>query len=135
MTIRRQPSAAEMLTRQINSARHTRVSTIDGDFAQAVASRLQERNIAMVPGLPDDRPEPEWYDIAIEMDRRHQDFVAQHAVKHQAEQRAAQSTPDLIRSTLSSAAKQPASTMPLNGSRVLRAALAGGGGTINAAHT
>ena len=80
---------------------------------------------------PDGRQEPEWYDIAIEMERQHQEFLAEREAKHEAEQHAAQSTPDLIRSTLAGAAKQQSSTMPLNGSRVLRAALAGGGGTIN----
>ncbi|WP_342660398.1 hypothetical protein Rruber_00231 [Rhodococcus ruber] len=131
MTIRRKPSAAEMLTRQIDSVKQKRADAVAGDFAQAVASRLEKRNIARVPGLPDDQPEPEWYDIAIEIDRRHQEFLAEREDKHLAEQQAAQSTPDLIRSALAGAAQQPTSAMPLNGSRVLRAALAGGDGTIN----
>ncbi len=131
MTIRRKSSAAAMLTRQINSSRRKPTDTVEDGLAQAVGRRLEERHIATVPGLPDGQPAPEWYDIAIELHRRREELLAEREAKHEAEQRAAQSTPDLIRSTLAGAAQQQSSTMPLNGSRVLRAALAGGGGTIN----
>ncbi|OBI54674.1 hypothetical protein A5667_24905 [Mycolicibacterium fortuitum] len=132
MTIRKKPSAAEMLTRQLNSTKRQPAESIEDEFALAVARRLEERQIAKVPGVSDDQPEPQWYDIAIEMDRRHREYLADREAQRQAKQQAAQSTPDLIRSTLAGAARQPApTTMPLNGSRVLRAALAGGDGTIN----
>ncbi len=131
MTIRRKSSAAAMLTRQIDSSRRKPTDTVEDGLAQAVGRRLEERHIAAVPGLPDDQPEPEWHDIAIELHRRHEELLAEREATHEAEQRAAQSTPDLIRSTLAGAAQQQSSTMPLNGSRVLRAALAGGDGTIN----
>lgn len=137
MTIRKKPGAAEMLTRHLNSTKR-KPDTIEDEFALAVARRLEKRNIAKVPGLPDDDPEPQWYDRAIEHDRRHRQLEAEPEAQRQAERQAAQSTPDLIRSTLGAldvdvrgAAKQPASTMPLNGSGVLRAALAGGDGTVN----
>ncbi|EEN89498.1 hypothetical protein RHOER0001_4359 [Rhodococcus erythropolis SK121] len=131
MTTRRNPSAAAMLTRQINLT-NRKPDAVQGGLAQAVARRLEERNIATVPGLPDDKPEPEWYDIAIDLHHRHKEFLAEREAKNQAEQHPAQSTPDLIRSALAGAAKrQPSSAMPLNGTRVLHAALAGGGGTIN----
>ncbi|MGV9945286.1 hypothetical protein [Rhodococcus aetherivorans] len=131
MTIRKKPSAAEMLTRQINSTKKKGTDAVTGAFAQAVASRLEECHITAVPGLPDEKPKPEWYDVAIGLHRQHEEFLADREAKNQAEQQAAQTTPDLIRSTLAGAAQQQSSTMPLNGSRVLRAALAGGGGTIN----
>lgn len=131
MTIRKKPSAAEMLTRQLKSGKRRRPPSIDDEFGQAVGRRLAERNIATVPGLPNDQPSPEWYDIALETHRQNQERRAQHEAEQEAEQLAAQSIPDLIRTALSSATKRPASAMPLNGSPVLRAALAGGSGTIN----
>ncbi|TGB41452.1 hypothetical protein [Mycolicibacterium peregrinum] len=132
MTIRKKRSAAEMLTRQLNSTKSKPAESIDDEFALAVARRLEARQIAKVPGVPDDQPEPQWYDISIEMVRRHREFLAEREAKRQAKQQAAQSTPDLIRSTLAGASRQSApTTMPLNGDRVLRAALAGGAGTIN----
>ncbi|MBM4600038.1 hypothetical protein GS440_17405 [Rhodococcus hoagii] len=130
MTPRRNLSAAALLTRQINST-NQKPDAIQGGFAQAVGRRLEERNVTAVPGLPDDKPEPEWYDLAIEVHRQHEEFVAERETKRQAEQQAAQSTPDLIRTALAGTTRQPSSTMPLNGTRVLRAALAGGAGTIN----
>jgi len=130
MTTRRNLSAAALLTRQINLT-NRKPDAVQGGFAQAVARRLEDRNIATVPGLPDDQPEPEWYDIAIELHRRHEEFLTEREAKQQADQHPAQSTPDLIRSALAGATRQRSSTMPLNGTRVLRAALAGGDGTIN----
>jgi hypothetical protein len=120
-----------MLTRQIEPSRRKPTDTVEDGLAQAVGRRLEERHIAAVPGLSDDQPEPEWYDIAIELHRRHEEFLADREVKQQAEQDAAQSTPDLIRSALAEPTRRSSSTMPLNGTRVLHAALAGGGGTIN----
>ncbi|MBM4557991.1 hypothetical protein GS466_23690 [Rhodococcus hoagii] len=130
MTTRRNLSAAALLTRQINST-NRKPHAVQGGLAQAVARRLEERNIAKVPGLPDDQPEQQWYDIAIESHRRHEEFLAEREAKNQAEQHGVLSTPDLIRSALAGASRQSSSTMPLNGERVLRAALAGGGGTLN----
>ncbi|UNQ33892.1 hypothetical protein [Prescottella equi] len=130
MTTRRNLSAAALLTRQINST-NRKPDAIQGGFAQAVARRLEERQVVTVPGLLDDQPELEWYDIAIELHRRHEEFLVEREAKHQAEQHAAQSTPELIRTALAGATRQRSSTMPLNGTRVLHAALAGGSGTIN----
>ncbi|MDO1485102.1 Uncharacterised protein [Rhodococcus rhodochrous] len=130
MTIRRTLSAAALLIRQINST-NRKPDVVEGGFAQAVGRRLEARHVTAVPGLPDDKSEPEWYDLAIESHRRHEEFLTDREAKHQAEQQAAQSTPDLIRSALAGATRQRSSTMPLNGTRVLHAALAGGGGTIN----
>ncbi|MYV31964.1 hypothetical protein GQ649_32720 [Rhodococcus sp. DSM 6344] len=130
MTIRRNLSAAAMLTRQINSTKR-KPDAVEGGLAQAVGRRLEERHVATVPGLPDDKPEPEWYDIAIDLHHRHKEFLAEREAKNQAEQHPAQSTPNLIRTALAGATRQRSSTMPLNGTRVLHAALAGGDGTIN----
>lgn len=123
-----------MLTRQIHSTKQ-KPNAVEAGLAHAVARRLEERNIAKIPGLPDDHPDPEWYDIAIELHRQHEEFLAEREAKNQAEQHAAQSTPDLIRSALAGSTQQRSSTMPLNGTRVLHAALAGGGGTINSTRT
>ncbi|GAC00411.1 hypothetical protein GONAM_15_01200 [Gordonia namibiensis NBRC 108229] len=75
----------------------------------------------------------EWYEVALEAHRQNQERRAQHEVEQEAEQQAAQSTLDLIRAALASATKRPGSPIPLNGARVLRAALAGGSGTIYSA--
>lgn len=72
---------------------------------------------------PDRSPQKEsrpWYDLAIEHHRRHQQFEADREAKREANEAAAVSTPDLIRSTLASQST-PSSTMPLNGTRVLTA--------------
>ena len=130
MTIKKKPSTAELPTRQLNSTKR-KPDEITDEFALAVARRLEERNIAKVPGVPADEPEPQWYDLMIEHERRHRELEAEREAKRQAERHAAQSTPDLIRSTMARAARQPTSTMPLNGDRVLRAPLAGGNGTVN----
>jgi hypothetical protein len=77
----------------------------------------------------------QWYDRAIELHRRHREFETNQKAKKEVERRqaelAAMSTPDLLRAEL---AKQStaSTTMPLNGTQVLNAALAGGAGTINA---
>lgn len=133
MTIKTNSSAAELLTRQINSTKRTPAGTIEDEFGQAVARRLEQRGIVKVPGLPVDETEPQWYDLMIEHGRRHREFKAEREAQRQAEQQAAKATPDLIRSTLAGAAGQPTSTMPLNGAAVLRAALNGGRGTVNGA--
>lgn len=130
MTTRRKLSAAALLTRQINST-NRKPHAVQGGLAQAVGRRLEERSVTTVPGLPDDQPEQEWYDLAIESHRRHEEFLAERKAKQQAVEHASQSTPDLIRSALAGTTRQSSSTMPLNGTRVLHAALAGGSGTIN----
>lgn len=78
-------------------------------------------------GQPDDEP-VQWYDIAIEQHRRNQEFEADRERKRQVEEQAALPTTAFAASVIREGA------MPLNGSRVLTAALAGGDGTVNS-HT
>jgi hypothetical protein len=100
MTNKKKTSAADLLYQQINSAKPKPNPKITDPFATEVAKRLEQRSITKVPGLPDDEPEPQWYDLVIEMERRHQEFLADREAKHHAEQQASLSTADLIRSTL-----------------------------------
>lgn len=75
-------------------------------------------------GQADEEP-AQWYDIAIEQHSRHQEFEAERERKRQSEEQAALPTTAFAASVIREGA------MPLNGSRVLTAALAGGDGTIN----
>lgn len=87
------------------------------------------------PGRPDGSARP-WYEISLDyLNRREQAARADEEVEEetqQAEKQAEMSTADLIRETLGTA--QKTATMPLNGSQVLTAALAGGSGTVNDRH-
>jgi hypothetical protein len=62
------------------------------------------------------------------------EFEREREVRKQAEQQAAMAqltTPDLIRQAMAETHPTSKATIPLNGAAVLRAALAGGPGTIN----
>lgn len=108
---------------------------------QAIARALQARGIE-VPGLPQDE-EVHWVDILVEHQRRHEEFVANQQAQRQAEAEAETTSDRSVAEILSEeiakfAQPQPGDTsratqppMPLNGAAVLRAALAGGSGTIN----
>lgn len=135
MTIKEKPSAAQMLTRRINSTKRKPAETIEDEFAQAVAHRLESRGITTVPGLPQDEP-PQWYDLAIERERRFREYEAKREAQRQAEEAARnepQSTAGILAVAIAAQAdSSPASKhIPLNGAAVLRAALAGHAGTIN----
>ena len=76
-----------------------------------------------------------WYDAAIQMHEANEQFIADRADREKAEADAAQkaltSTPVLLREAM---AQANASSVPgLNSAAILRAALAGGSGSINGA--
>lgn len=111
-----------------------RPEPITDEFAQAVARKLATRGIASVSGLPVDEP-PLWFDVAIENLSRQQERAAERAARQKAEEEA-QNTPQnaasiLISEITKAATGSGSTTIPLNGAAVLRAALSGGGGTIN----
>lgn len=127
-------SAARTLKAAIDrSAKVHRPESITDEFAQAVAHKLQSRQIARVPGLPAE--EPQWFDMAIEHQRRQQKLNAEREARRDAEHRAqeaTQTTASILLSEIAKAATAGGSaTIPLNGAAVLWAALIGGGGTIN----
>jgi hypothetical protein len=128
---------AEMLKRALAGTQGRTPQPITDEFAKAIAKRLESRGIVKVPGLPDeDESELEWYEKLLELDRRHEEFEREREAREQAEQEAATAhltTPDLIRRTMAETHPTSKSTIPLNGAAVLRAALAGGPGTINGA--
>ena len=86
-----------------------------------------------MPGLPVDEPPPHWVDLAIEHERRHQQYEAEREAQRQAEedqQNAPQTTAGIFAEAIAGASR---TSLPLNGAGVLRAALSGmgGHGTIN----
>ena len=136
MTIKKKPSAADLLNRQINSTKRKADPPINDPFAQAVAKRLESRGIAEVPGLPNNPPEVDGFDVLIELHRRNREFQAQRQAQRQAEDEVAKRPPTAAGLLAEAIAAQgntnvPSKHMPLNGAAILRAALAGGAGTIN----
>jgi hypothetical protein len=108
---------------------------VEGGFAQAIARKLESRGIVSVPGLPTD--EPEWFDVAIEHQRRQQELAAVREARRQAEEahEAPQTTASILMGEIAKAATGSGSVaIPLNGAAVLRAALNGGSGTVNGEH-
>jgi hypothetical protein len=133
MTVKKKRSAAKLLTQQANSTKRKPDPKITDEFALGVARKLESREIVRVPGLPVD--EPEWFDVAIEHHRRQQELAAQREARRQAEEQAKeppQTTASILMGEIAKAATGSGSaTIPLNGAAVLRAALNGGGGTVN----
>jgi hypothetical protein len=126
----------EMLERAIAGTQGRTPQPITDEFVLAIAKRLEARGIVKVPGLPDeDEPELEWYEKIIELNRRHEEFEREREARKQAEQEAAataqQTTTDLIRQAMAETHPMSKAPIPLNGAAVLRAALAGGPGTMN----
>lgn len=58
----------------IRRSRRNRVPEIKDDLSQRIFKELERQGLARVPGLPDN---PQWYDLAIELERRHQQFEAE----------------------------------------------------------
>lgn len=128
--IHHKPSTADMLKRQLARTRGN-PHTVDGEFAQAIGQRLEERRITKVPELPEEHAEPDWWDLAIEHDRRAKELQAQRQAEQEA-QNAPQTTANLVMGEIAKAATNSNSLhIPLNGAGVLRAALAGRYGTVN----
>lgn len=105
---------------------------IEGSFEQAIARKLQSRGIIAVPGLPSE-PEPQWYDLAIEMNRRQAESEAQRQAEREAAEADQNRPPSLPAQIVSAIAGKTGNQIPLNGAAVLKAALAGGQGTVNGA--
>ncbi len=122
-------NAASKITKLLNSTRPPKPQLLDGAFMQAVARRIEARGIARVPGLPADEPEPTWFDLAIEHDRRCKELLDSYTVPHETEQEGHRTPAAIVNASIASSSS---TTMPLNGAAVLHAALSGGGGTINA---
>jgi hypothetical protein len=125
-------SAADALKRVL-SAKQGKAQQITDPTDQAIARRLEERGITKVPGLPQDEPELTWYDIALELHRNHEEFVAQREAQRKADEENPpnRSAAEILRDNLVGGPDKSSNTMPLNGAQVLRAALAGGSGTVN----
>jgi hypothetical protein len=131
-------NAADALKRAIAGTQGRTQQPITDEFAKAIAKRLESRGIVKVPGLEDDEPESESDRIRAALDRYEaaaRQVEAEREAKLQAEQEAAEAqrtTPDLIRQAMAETHPTTSkATIPLNGAAVLRAALAGGPGTIN----
>jgi hypothetical protein len=127
---------AEMLKRALAGTQGRTPQPITDEFAKAIAKRLESRGIVKVPGLEDDEPESESDRIRAALNRyeaAERQIEAEREAKRLAEEEAAQNertTADIVREAIS-ASTGSSGHIPLNGERVLRAALAGGPGTIN----
>jgi hypothetical protein len=123
----------EMLERAIAGTQGRTPQPITDEFARAIARRLESRGIVKVPGLEDDEPESESDRIRAALNRYEaaaREIEAEREVKRQADEEAeaaAKPTTAIVREAIAGAS----GTMPLNGAGILRAALAGGQGTIN----
>jgi Mg-chelatase subunit ChlI len=123
-------SAARKLRAAIGrSAKGHGTEPITDEFAQAVAKRLESREIVRVPGLAD---EPEWFDVAIEQLQRTQREREEALRQSEKAREAPRSTSSIIATEIARAATGSGSAViPLNGAAVLQAALSGGHGTVN----
>jgi hypothetical protein len=127
--------AAESVKRAMKGTRGREPEPVTDRFAQGVARQLERRGIAKVPGLPKSERQPEWYDLAIELERRAEEIEAERQAQRQAEAEAAQ-PPQTTAGILAVAIGGPSSGyLPLNGAGILRAALEGGQGTVNGGNT
>lgn len=124
--MKQKPSAAAILRRIVASA-HRAEPEIE-PAVKPFARRLEERGIAEVPGLDDEQSQ--WYDRAIEFNRRSTEAVEQHREKEKAEEPAPTPTEQLW-AEMAKQANESIPHIPLNGQAVLRAALGGRPGTIN----
>lgn len=148
--MKRQPSAAKTLVRQIKRTPRKGPQPIVSASEQMVARRLESRGITgPVPGMPvpveeseDERRSraladlAEWYRYLnsgqYEVDRE---------ARRQAEEAAKEAPPTtagMLAAAIKAQAGSPAngagsSAIPLNGAAVIRAAIAGGNGTVNGA--
>jgi hypothetical protein len=124
---------AEMLKRALAATQGRTPQPITDEFAKAIAKRLEARGIVKVPGL-EDEPEPDPIGAALDRYQAAERAIeAEREAKRLADEQAAQnarSTPDIIREAVSTSSGS-SGHIPLNGAGVLRAALAGGPGTIN----
>lgn len=122
----------EMLERAIAGTQGRTPQPITDEFAKAIARRLESRGIVKVPGL-EDKPESESDRIRAALDRceaAERQIEAERKAKRQPDaeaEAAAKPTTAIVREAIAGAS----GTMPLNGAGILRAALAGGQGTIN----
>jgi hypothetical protein len=125
-------SAAELLKRALAGSQGHAPQPITDEFALAIAKRLESRGIVKVPGMPDKDDEMQWYDKLIELDRQHKEFEREREAREQAEQEvvAPQTTAGIVRAAIACSSGS-SGHIALNGAAVLRAALAGGPGTIN----
>lgn len=122
--------AARALAQRLNNTA-PKQETVNDAAAVAFARRLQERGIVGdVPGLPEDESEP-WGKKVLRIlreDREATERYEAEKAQREAEEAQPQTAAGLLAAALSQANH---SVMPLNGAQVLRAALAGGSGTIN----
>lgn len=121
-------SAADtLLAALLRSQQGHRPTPVTDEFARAVAGKLQERGYEM-PGLPVE--ERHWWDRALDSAQAQEQAKRSREEKAEAEAaKPRQSTAALLAAEIAKAS--PQQHIPLNGAAVLRAALAGGSGTIN----
>ena len=123
----------QMLERALAGSQSPTPQPITDEFALAIARKLEARGIAKVPGIPDD--EEGWQDTVLTF-LQEQGDIEERAAERQSEAEAQHTAPPstaaiLVAEIANAATNSGGAHIPLNGAAVLRAALAGGGGTIN----
>ncbi len=126
-----------MLERALAGTQGPTPQPITDEFVLAIAKRLEARGITTVPGIPVEEPDEKPLAERLRAFLEEQHDIEERAAERQrqAEEEhdappAPQTTADIVREAIS-ASTGSSGHIPLNGERVLRAALAGGPGTIN----
>jgi hypothetical protein len=127
--------SARALARQLSSTTTPKQETAEDAAAVAFARRLQARDIVGdVAGMPEevDPAEEHWQRVLQFL--REEKEAAEEAERRKAEvdkPKEPTTAAELLAAALSQANHRAPQAIPLNGAAVLRAALAGGSGTIN----
>lgn len=123
MTPKKKPDAAALLRRSLSKPKRTKPEPITDAADQAVARMLEERQIVRVPGLP---PKPvtesDAWDRVIELGRR---MKAGQPEQSQPAPAAPESPGYIINRMIVNSGQTSSSPIPLNGPRVIAAALSG----------
>jgi len=125
----------QRLQRAIAGTQGHRPQQITDSLALGIAKRLEARGIARVPGLPEE--EEDWPKKVLAFLQEQRDIEERAAERRrQAEEErdappAPRTTAGIVRQAMAEAHPTSKAPLPLNGAAVLRAALAGGHGTIN----
>lgn len=123
--ITRKAPAGEMVARGLANTQ-AKAQTVDDEFAQAIARKLESRGVTKAPVLPKDE-EPQRKKV-LRILREDQEWQREYEARRKSEENTPQTTVGLIMSEIAKAATGSESPhIPLNGAQVLRAALAGTG--------
>lgn len=123
-------NVTRMLKRELSRTSATPRQPAEADpFAQAIGRQLEQRGIVNATG-PQAEAEPEWYDRVIALGQMRQRQEREWEARRQAEAQT-ETAPQSPAAAFAAAIGGTSVPLALNGAGVLRAALAGGHGTVN----